>query len=77
MFIVTDHKLDSGSFMREANQRGERIVNFFIKTFFIAYPMSIIIEAFGTAVYSLWVYGYINYDVVFYPYKFMYATILL
>lgn len=56
--------------MKKANQRGERIADWFMKAFPIAFPICISVECFGSAVYSYYIYGYVNVDALYYPFNY-------
>lgn len=58
--------------MLKADQRGQWMVNIFIKLFAVIGPITISMEFILSAVYSLLKFGYINLDVLFRPYQVMY-----
>lgn len=61
--------------MLKANQRGERIVNFFIKVYAVIYPTVLFMECFGSAIYSQFRYGTITPETLLYPFRVMYVLL--
>lgn len=59
--------------MAKANQRGEWMVRFFIILFVIACPVIVFIESMGSVIYSQFVYGHIEIDVLYRPYRLEYV----
>lgn len=67
-FQTEIHK-DPLKFMEKANQRGERLAVLFIDFYIFVVEVGFVILYIIIATFSKMKYGYINYDVLFYPFK--------
>lgn len=72
--FMLDKKTDLSEFMANADQRGDRIVKFFIKYFSMAGPIVIFIQCLANIIYVRFKYGYIDPATLFRPVRLVYEN---